>query len=160
MQSKFKTVGVGGTFDELHSGHEALLAKAFEIGERVLIGLCSDDFAAKLRKSHDVAPYDDRLRDLKDFLREKGLSHRAEILELNDPFGVSLSEERIQALVVSKETEPMSAEINRKRKELGLEPLHIVVIEMVPSENHVPISTTRIHKGEIDRKGHVIKKKD
>jgi phosphopantetheine adenylyltransferase len=29
--------------------------------------------------------------------------------------------------------------INEKRKAKGLPPLEIVVIEMVPSENHVPI---------------------
>ncbi|MEM2081946.1 MAG: adenylyltransferase/cytidyltransferase family protein, partial [Candidatus Bathyarchaeia archaeon] len=36
---RFRKVAVGGTFDELHKGHKALLMKAFEIGTRVLIGL-------------------------------------------------------------------------------------------------------------------------
>ncbi|RLI21218.1 phosphopantetheine adenylyltransferase, partial [Candidatus Bathyarchaeota archaeon] len=36
MTRKFKAVAVGGTFDEFHRGHRALLSKAFEVGERVL----------------------------------------------------------------------------------------------------------------------------
>ena len=41
---KFKKVAVGGTFDELHSGHKALINKAFEVGEKVVIGLSSGEF--------------------------------------------------------------------------------------------------------------------
>jgi pantetheine-phosphate adenylyltransferase len=154
---KFGIVGVGGTFDELHKGHRALLMKAFEVGERVLIGLCSDDFVKKLNKPHKTAFYEHRLKDLKDFLQEHKLLERAEIIPLNDPFGVTLSKGCVEALIVSKETEPTAFKINEKRKEKGLPPLVTVVIDMVPSENHSPISTTRIRRGEIDREGHLLK---
>jgi pantetheine-phosphate adenylyltransferase len=62
-------------------------------------------------------------------------------------------------LVVSKETEPTARSINEKRKEKGLPQLEIIIIDMVPSENHSAISTTRIRKGEIDREGHLLKQK-
>jgi pantetheine-phosphate adenylyltransferase len=97
------------------------------------------------------------LRDLKTFLKEHGLLERTEIVMLGDPYGPTLSKDCIDALVVSKETEPTAVVINRKRKERDLSPLEIVVIEMVPSENHSPISTTRIRTGEIDREGHILK---
>jgi len=154
---KFKTVAVGGTFDELHKGHRALLMKAFEVGERVLIGLCSDKLVESLMKPHFTAPYNERLRKLKEFLRSASFLERAEIMPLNDPFGVTLSEGCIEALVVSKETEPMAHRINVERERRGLKPLEIIVIDMVPSENHSPISTTRIRKGEIDREGRLIR---
>lgn len=157
MTQKFKAVAVGGTFDELHKGHRALLMKAFEVGERVLIGLCSDKLVESLMKPHFTAPYNERLRELKEFLRSMSFLERAEIMPLNDPFGVTLSEGCIEALVVSRETEPMAHRINVERKRRGLKPLEIVVIDMVPSENHSPISTTRIRKGEIDREGRLIK---
>lgn len=157
MQKRFKTVGVGGTFDEFHKGHRILLFKAFEVGEQVVIGLCSDEFFKKLNKPHTAAPYEKRLEELKDFLREHGFLERAKIIPLNDVYGVTLKTGSVDALVVSRETEPMGLAINEERKERGLSPLRIFVIDMVPSENHAPISTTRIHQGEIDREGHLLK---
>jgi pantetheine-phosphate adenylyltransferase len=157
MQKKFKTVAVGGTFDELHKGHRALLVKAFEVGEHVLVGLCSDEFVRKMNKEHEIASYDHRSEDLKTFLRKNDLLKRAEILPLNDSYGVTLSKSYIEGLIVSKETEPMAIKINEKRKARGLTPLQTVVIEMIPSENHTPISSTRIHRGEMDREGHLMR---
>ncbi|MEM2463387.1 MAG: phosphopantetheine adenylyltransferase [Candidatus Bathyarchaeia archaeon] len=158
MERKFKIVAVGGTFDELHKGHRALLLKAFEVGEQVLIGLCTDEFVAKMNKPHPVAPYGERLTELESFLRAYGLLERAKIMPLNDAYGVTLQRGCLEALVVSCETEPTAKKINEERARRGLEPLHIVVIDMVPAENHAPISTTRIRKGEIDREGRLIKR--
>lgn len=157
MERKFKTVAVGGTFDELHKGHRVLLARAFEVGERVLIGLCSDKLVESLTKPHVTASYEERLKELKAFLSRMGWLERAEIMPLNDPFGVTLSEGCVEALIVSRETEPMAYRINAERARRGLKPLEIVAIDMVPSENHAPISTTRIRKGEIDREGRLLK---
>jgi pantetheine-phosphate adenylyltransferase len=33
MEMKYNVVATGGTFDEIHVGHLALLSKAFEIGK-------------------------------------------------------------------------------------------------------------------------------
>jgi cytidyltransferase-like protein len=154
---KFKKVAVGGTFDELHKGHKALLDKAFETGECILIGLTSDEFVSKMSKPHKTAPYNERLEELKVFLKQEGLNGRVEIVPLNDPYGLTLSGMSIDALVVSKETEKTALKINEQRKNAGLPLLKIITIEMVPAENKTPISTTRIRGGEIDRNGHLLK---
>ena len=159
MQKRFRTVGVGGTFDELHKGHRSLLLKAFQAGERVVIGLSSDEFVGKLGKPHATARYEQRLKELRSFLKEKGLLKRARIIRIDDRFGgVLLSDTPIEALVVSRETESSAKSINERRKEMGIPPLEIIVIDMVPSENHSAISTTRIREGEIDREGHLLKR--
>ena len=150
-------MAVGGTFDEFHKGHRALLIKAFEVSEHVLIGLCSDRLVESLSKPHVTASYEQRLKELSRFLRERGFLERAEIMPLNDPFGVTLSEGCVEALIVSLETEHMAVKINEERRRRGLPPLQIVTIDMIPSENHAPISTTRIRHGEIDREGHLLK---
>lgn len=154
---KFRKVAVGGTFDELHRGHKVLLIRAFEIGERVAIGLCSDKFVETLGKPHVTASYEERLRELKAFLNDLGVSERAEFVPLNDPFGTTLTGSCIEALVVSEETKPIAFKINEKRREAGLSQLEIVTVVMVPSENCAPISTTRIRKGEMDREGRLLK---
>ena len=154
---KFRKVAVGGTFDELHKGHRRLLVKAFEIGEKVLIGLCTDDFVKKMGKPHVTAPYEVRLKELQAFLEKSSVNDRAEIIPLNDPYGNTLTDKCIEALVVSEETEKTAMKINQKRSEAQLPPLTIVTISMVPAENSEPISTTRIREGEIDREGHILR---
>jgi len=156
VEKKFETVAVGGTFDLFHSGHRVLLINAFEVGNHVLIGLCSDDFVKKMRKPHRIAPYAKRLEELKKLLKKKGFLERAEIMPLDDAYGITLSDKRIDAIVVSEETEPRAREINEKRKNLGMSPLPIVTVKMVLSEDHYPISSTRIWFEEIDREGHLL----
>ncbi|KPV63976.1 MAG: Phosphopantetheine adenylyltransferase [Candidatus Bathyarchaeota archaeon BA2] len=154
---KLENVAVGGTFDEFHRGHQALLKMAFEAGNHVFIGLCSDDFVKKLGKPHKIAPYEERLEELKSFLRRQGVLDRAEILPLHDPYGVTVSSNRLDGLVMSRETEARAYEINEKRRAKGLKPLKIIVIEMVLAENGVSISTTRIQRKEINRDGRLLK---
>jgi len=157
VKKKFKMVAVGGTFDEFHRGHQSLLIKAFEVGDHVLIGLCADEFAKEIRKPHEVATYEERLKELKNFLEKLGVLGKAKIVPLNDPYGPTLSSTHLDAIVVSKETEPRAHEINKKRIAKGLPPLNVIVIRMVPAENHVSISTTRIRQREIDREGRLLK---
>jgi pantetheine-phosphate adenylyltransferase len=154
---KFRKVAVGGTFDEFHRGHKVLLMKAFEIGEHVLVGLCSDEFVEKMGKPHATASYEERLKELQVFLKALDLSDKAEIVPIDDPYGVTVTDRCIDALVVSEETEKIAIKINQKRSEAQLPPLTIVTIRMVPAENYKPISTTRIREGEIDREGHLLK---
>jgi pantetheine-phosphate adenylyltransferase len=155
MDNKLGTVLVGGTFDEFHKGHRKLIMTAFEAGERVMIGLSSDELARELRKKHEIATYEQRLKELRSFLRKQGVLDRAKIVPLDTPYGITLSTTIADALVVSKETEPVGKDINKKRKGSGLRPLTLVVIDMVPAEDCIPISSTRIRHGEIDREGHL-----
>ena len=154
---KFKKVAVGGTFDELHRGHKTLLDKAFEVGDKVVIGLSSDEFVSKMGKPHITAAYNERCRELKDYLKELELAERAKIVPLNDPVGLTISGKGLEALVVSQETQQTGEKINEKRQKAGLQPLKIITVNMVPAENSTPISTTRIRAGEIDRNGHMLK---
>jgi pantetheine-phosphate adenylyltransferase len=154
--SKYRKVAVGGTFDQLHSGHKALLGRAFEAGDKVVIGLTSDSFVAKLNKKHKTAPYHDRKCDLESYLAEQGWLSRAEVVPLEDSFGLTIKGRGLEAIVVSEETEPVAEAINKERLSTGHKPLGIEMVCMVPAENHNPISTTRIRRGEIDRNGHML----
>jgi pantetheine-phosphate adenylyltransferase len=154
---EFKKVAVGGTFDQLHKGHIALICKAFEVGQTVIVGLTSDTFVDKLSKPHITASYVDRRSELEAFLWQSGLASRAQIVPLDDALGRTMSSRDLEALVVSKETQKTAEAINIKRTYAGMVPLKIVVVNMVPAENNTPISTTRIRRGEIDRDGHMLK---
>jgi len=110
-----------------------------------------------MNKPHLTASYDERFREIEEFLAKKEFSDRAEIVPLNDPYGLTISGKGLDALIVSKETSSTADKINDIRKKAGLSPLEIVEVQMVPAENCIPISTTRIRKGEIDRNGHLLK---
>ena len=130
--------------------------KAFEIGKYVLIGLCSDAYIKKMKKPHEIASYTQRLEELKKLLKINGLLEKAKITTLDDAYGVTLSDKQIDAIVVSEETEPRAQKINEKRNNLGLSPLSNVKVKMVLSEDHYPISSTRIWFEEIDKDGNLL----
>jgi pantetheine-phosphate adenylyltransferase len=109
-----------------------------------------------MRKPHGIVPYAERLKELKNLLKNKELFSRAEIVPLNDTYGITLSDNRIDAIVVSEETEPRARQINEKRRSMGKAPLPIVIVKMVLSEDHYPISSTRIWFEEIDREGNLL----
>jgi len=145
-------VAVGGTFQYLHDGHAKLIKKAFEIAQdgKVHIGLTSDEM---LQKGHSVESYESRRAHLLQYLIEKGYPEdRYEVVRLNDPCGPSV-EEDFDYIVVSPETYPVAVKINQLREKRGKGPLEIVYVEYVMAEDGIPISSTRIAKGEIDRHG-------
>ena len=73
--SEFSLVAMGGTFDIIHRGHITLLSNAFEISEKVIIGLTSDEFAKKRGKTV-TNNYETRLANLTEIiLKDKKVSH-------------------------------------------------------------------------------------
>ncbi len=153
---KFSRVVLAGTFDQLHKGHKTLIAKALEIGDHVLLGLTTNNMAKRLKK-HQVELFDERKKALENFLRKIHALERTKIVPIDDPYGPTLTMDDIQAIVVSKETAPRAKEINILRRERGLKALEIVVIDMVLAEDMKPIYSTRIHMGEINENGRLLR---
>jgi pantetheine-phosphate adenylyltransferase len=152
-------VAVGGTFQYFHDGHVKLIKKAFEMAEdgKVYIGLTSDEM---LQKTHNIDDYESRRKLLFRCIKEMGFSEeKFEVTKLNDPCGPSL-EEDFDYIVVSPETYPVALKINRIREKKRKKPLEIVYVEYVMAEDEIPISSTRISEGEIDRHGKLKKTKD
>ncbi len=152
MENSYKKVAVGGTFDKFHYGHRRLMDIAFEIGDYVVIGVTSNTFGGVKGK---IEPCNVRMSNLRGLLEKKHQNY--DIQELNDPYGTTISDESIDAIVVSEETEPTAFKINEIRKERGMKPLDIVTIGMVLAADGIPISSTRIRKWEIDKRGTIIR---
>lgn len=145
-------MATGGTFDHIHKGHLALLAKNFEVGERVVIGVTSDSFAAKEGKKPDQS-YRERVRELEKALHEEFPGRNYLIAKLDDYFGPGIAAPEVEAIVVSRETAARVPIANALRAKKGFPPLEVVVVDYVLAYDSAPISSTRIRKGEIDTEG-------
>jgi pantetheine-phosphate adenylyltransferase len=156
--SRFALVAVGGTFDHLHVGHKSLLSKAFQCGDRVILGVTSDSFLAKSEKNLSaIQPFEVRVSRLREFLSRNGFLDRCEIIELDDPYGPLIRNPKIEAVAVSRETAARAAEANVIRASKGQPKLELCVIDLVLAEDARPISSRRIRNKEIDEVGNLIR---
>ena len=150
----FDLVAMGGTFDVIHSGHMALLNKAFSISSKVIIGLSSDQLATK--KGKNLAnDYSKRLSSLKSVIEKSFPNSAYEISKLENDFGPAVIEGSVKALVVSEETSNKGLLLNELRVERNLPPVKIVVVPMILAKDGKSISTTRIKNSEIDGSGNL-----
>lgn len=148
---KYKNVAVGGTFDNFHKGHEKLLDEAFAIGQNVLIGVTSDEFGGE---KGNIDPCSKRISKLEEFLQK--FKSRYIVKRLEEPYGPTIYDPEIDAIVVSRETKPTADRINEIRREKGMKPLEIFTIDWVLADDGKPVSSSRIRNGEIDRDGKII----
>jgi pantetheine-phosphate adenylyltransferase len=152
---KYATIAVGGTFDIIHRGHEALLKRAFDTGDRVVIGITSDEFASSSGKKiwHN---YEDRTKAIRLFLAEHFRGREYTIAKLSQTFGPGMYTSAVEAIAVSEETAHAVEDANTKRRSLGLPELKIEIVPMVLSVDGEKISSSRIRAGRINQEGQVL----
>ena len=153
FNQKYKCIAIGGTFDNLHKGHKTLIIKAFELSERVLIGLTDDVFYKNKKYFEKMESYKVRRQKLKNFIESKGYHNNFKIIKIVDKYGPTIIDKNIDAIIVSKETSETAQEINKIRQKNRLPPLEIYVIDLIMAYDGNPISSTRIRKGEINSDG-------
>ena len=153
--SKFSLIAMGGTFDIIHRGHLTLLSTAFEISEKVIIGLTSDEFVQKKGKN-PIHKYDERLKTLTSIIFKKFQNSYFELSQLNNDFGPAVLQKEVQALVVSDETKNQGDILNKLRSERNLSPVEVIVVPMSLAKDGERISTTRIKNSEIDSEGNLL----
>jgi pantetheine-phosphate adenylyltransferase len=147
-------VATGGTFDEIHAGHIALLAKAFEIGGHVIIGVTSDQFVKHKKLNHS---FEERAASLKKIIKQEFGDMDYEIARLDSEFGPAVTTGDVGALVASAETAAKGSRLNEVRAKNGLAPVEVITVDLVKAEDGKPISSTRIRAGEIDWRGRLLK---
>ena len=152
--SQYSLVAMGGTFDIIHEGHLALLSRAFEISDKVIIGLTSDELAAKKGKTPNN-DYKKRFENLTSSISKEFQNHSFQISKLDDDFGPAVLEKGVEALVVSGETSNQGNVLNGLREKKKLPPVQIITVSMILAKDGERISTTRIKNSEIDTEGNL-----
>src|SRR3989344_2651128 len=148
----------GGTFDHFHKGHKEFLSYALALSKNLIVGVTSNDYVRnsklKTQSSKLIEDYEIREKNLEEFLAQKKVLNKVEIIKIKDLFGPTLSKDLvIDAIVVSQDSKDGADIINQKRKELKLAALKVFVVPPVNSEDGKLISSARIRNGEINRAG-------
>ena len=155
--ARFRVVATGGTFDEIHAGHIALLSKAFEAGEMVIIGVTSDKFASANKGKKLNHDFEERVTNLRRAIAKEFGDVKYQIAKLDSEFGPAVTTGEVGALVASAETQAKGPKLNEIRMKNGLAPAEVIAVEMVKAEDGLPISSTRIRAGEIDKNGRLLR---
>lgn len=152
MAYKYRTLVIGGTFDGLHEGHQALLRFAFSLAEKVLVTITSDIYT-KTHKPH-AALFVERKGLVQEFLEKEGLSARATIIPIDTVFGIATDKNiSMDAILVTSDSLKGAHQVNKKRKEVHLPELAIEIMPLVPSETGIPLSSTYVKQGIFDKQG-------
>lgn len=98
-----------------------------------------------------ILPVEQRIEELKKFLKEIDATLEYEIVPIDDPFGPTKSDPNMDMIVVSAETLRGGEKVNELRQQNSLNKLDIFCIDIVeatdksgPKENKVSSSNTRI----------------
>ena len=148
MEKSFNNVALGGTFDPIHPGHKLLLKTAFQVSSHVVIGLTTEALLKHKKFRHLIHTYEDREKNLSEFLQNhlKISTEQFSIVPLIDPYGPTISDPRIQALICSQETYVTGQKINKIREKHKISPLILVVVPLLKDSTEEKISSSKIRK--------------
>lgn len=151
----YSSLVIGGTFDHFHAGHEALLACAFSHGKHVLLGLTEQEMSTTKAYGTFILPYAQRKREIEECAARLGKLDDIEIIPINNVFGTTLDDIRLEAIVVTPHTQHGADVINRERKQRGMSQLVVHVCDLVMDDEGSVLSSTRIRSGLVNRNGFV-----
>ncbi|XP_065853151.1 phosphopantetheine adenylyltransferase isoform X2 [Euphorbia lathyris] len=129
----YGAVVLGGTFDRLHDGHRLFLKASAELArDRIVVGVCDGPMLTKKQSTKPELV--------------------VQVEPIIDPYGPSIVDENLEAIVVSKETVQGGLSVNRKRAEKGLTLLKIEVVDLLPEESGVEkLSSTTLRRLEAEK---------
>jgi len=155
MKHKFKTIGLGGTFDRLHNGHKLMLDVAAFFGKEIHLGLTGNSYLM-MRPKHLhrlIQNYQTRYDNIVNYFKK----HKINTLKITELSRLGMdqklaSESALEALIVSQETLKGALLINEHRIANNKPILKILVIPFVLRENGSNESSTKLRYDDSNNK--------
>ncbi|VBB31255.1 unnamed protein product [Acanthocheilonema viteae] len=138
IDKPYSAVVLGGTFDHLHNGHKMLLSRAvMAASERVVCGITCGDMIKKKLLWELMEPFEKRAKAVQEFVEDISCSVRCEVHPIMDPYGPSIVDPDLKAIVVSNETEKGGHAVNDRRKERNLPILDLIKINLIDGKDEL-----------------------
>mmetsp|Transcript_1767 Transcript_1767/g.5472 ORF Transcript_1767/g.5472 Transcript_1767/m.5472 type:complete len:363 (-) Transcript_1767:725-1813(-) len=137
----------GGTFDHLHAGHKVMLALVAATScDKATVGITGPSMLTRKTHVAYMQSYEVRESNTQKFLNLINPSLDYRLVQLEEPFGPTISEAAIELMVCSTEPSVQKgvALINEKRIEKGMKPLEVVSIRLLR-----PASGFGVHDGKL-----------
>uniref|UniRef100_A0A915Q3W2 Cytidyltransferase-like domain-containing protein n=1 Tax=Setaria digitata TaxID=48799 RepID=A0A915Q3W2_9BILA len=138
IKKPYTAVVLGGTFDRLHNGHKVLLSKAVMVSsKRVVCGITCGDMIKRKVLWELMQPFEKRAQAVQEFVEDISCSVRCEVHSIEDPYGPSIVDPYLQAIIVSNETEKGGHAVNDRRRERNLPVLDIIKINLIDGKDEL-----------------------
>lgn len=146
-------IGLGGTFDHFHAGHESFIQFAAGIHSHLKIGVTKPQMTRHKPAPDLIEPFSTRIKAVSRFCQKIGV--KAELLPLEDLYGPTLESKDIFGLAVTENTISGAKKINELRLAMNLRPLEVFVCPLKMCSDGSLLSSSRIRTGQVSRQGEV-----